>query len=679
MTKRNRGIIGLLIVVSLLLSNISVFGASATSYTWTIDAKRNFVHTQDAYLPDQTITTLELNKPQDLFIDKQDRMFIADTGNRQIVIFDIKKGEKVQTITHEDFKTPMGLFVTEEGTLYVADPGASRLFIFDHEGVFLSVITKPTENAYGTNDFNPMRVAVDKGGTLYILGEGIYDGIIQLAATGEFLGYFTSNKVELSFIERLQDLFFTEAQKANLLGRTPNTFSNVYVDGEGIVYTTTMGYRVEHPIKKHNTAGRNMITHRGFSDSMLDVVVDDSGIIYGASKEGYIFVSTREGEFIYLFGAKAEGNDISGLFTSLVGISVDSQGRIWTVDEEKAFIQSFKSTDYARQIYTALDNFQKGAYQASISNWQDVLRLNQMSILAHNNIGKNYLFEQSYEKSMYHMELAGNRQFYSQAFWEVRNQWLQKQLPILLLISVVLLLLGWIRKFIARRKIGLKAYKSWKEGIKGHHLVYSMLTPFRMMRHPIDIAYDIRISKQGTFISAAFYMALAFTIYLVNLMGKGFIYQFVRPEDMDLGSISIGFIAIAALFIVCNYLVTSINDGEGSLKQIFMVVAYGLLPYMIALGLGTLLSHLLTFNEVFFLDFIRVTGPIVSVSIIFIGLMELHNYEFKEAVFSIFMTGLMMMVMIVMLLIVVIMGEQLYQFVISIIKEVVRNATGIII
>ena len=61
-----------------------------------------------------------------------------------------------------------------------------------------------------------------------------------------------------------------------------------------------------------------------------------------------------------------------------------------------------------------------------------------MSILAHNNIGKNLLFEQRYEEAMYHTEIAGNRYYYSQSYWEIRNIWLQKSLA-WIIISLVLL------------------------------------------------------------------------------------------------------------------------------------------------------------------------------------------------------------------------------------------------
>ena len=65
---------------------------------------------------------------------------------------------------------------------------------------------------------------------------------------------------------------------------------------------------------------------------------------------------------------------------------------------------------------------------------------------------------------------------------------------------------------------------------------------------------------------------------MIYQTGKGFIYQYTSVEDMDMGAVVVGFFAILILFIVCNFLVTSITDGDGTLKQVYMIPAYGIMP-----------------------------------------------------------------------------------------------------
>ncbi len=557
-----------IIILSALLMMISTIAASAssaTSYTYAIDAKDQMVRTQDAYLPDRTITELLLNKPEDIFIDGEDFLYIADTGNKRIVKYNPKTDQIVMEIMDDEMTGPTGVYVTQEGGIYVSDSSASSIFHFSKEGALIEKFGKPDSPSFGYNDFNPMKVGVDEAGNMFVLGEGIYDGLIQLAHTGEFLGYFSSNKVALTWVQRLQDLFFTEQQKTNLLGRTPVTFSNVYVDNKGIVYSTTMGEDVEQGIKKHNTAGQSMIkSYIVSTDDMIDIFVGPNGIIYAVSKAGLIFVYTSDGEFIYVFGAFNPSQDISGLFSTLVSVAVDSEGKIWTLDKEKSFIQSFQPTEYANLIYTALDAFNNGLYQDSIDVWDDILKLNQMSVLAHNNIGKNYLFKQKYEEAMYHTEIAGNRFYYSQSYWEVRNLWLQRNLAFMILVLLGLFLLTKIIKWLDKRKHFLDGPKRLMGKIYAIKPIKDTLFVFKFFKHPLDSFYDLKLGNQGSRTGALILYALAFITYITSLLGKGFIYQLVAVEDVDLQSVTLGFFAISLLFVLCNYLVSAINDGEGS-------------------------------------------------------------------------------------------------------------------
>ena len=52
-----------------------------------------------------------------------------------------------------------------------------------------------------------------------------------------------------------------------------------------------------------------------------------------------------------------------------------------------------------------------------------------------------------------------------------------------------------------------------------------------------------------------------------------------------------------------NYLVSTFSDGEGRLKDVFVISAYSLMPFIILTLPMTLLSHILTFNEAPILSF----------------------------------------------------------------------------
>lgn len=647
----------------------------ATSYTYAADEDKNWERTQDAYLPDKTVTELGLSGPEDLFIDGDNMLYIADTGNKRVVKYDITAGRVAGILENDGLTGPRGVYVTEDGDIYVADTGAKAVLIFDRDFNLLNTLARPDAPIFADTNYEPKRVAVDGGGNVYIIGEGVYNGVIQLAKTGEFLGYFAVNDADLTFSQRLQQLLFTRQQLANLVDINPTVFANVFVDKDGIVYTATSGTH-RNGMKKHSTNGGNMFKADVWSfDNLTDVYVDDSGLIYACSASGYINIYSRNGEEIFEFGSYVTTVDIAGLFASLPSIAVDVDGNIWAVDGTKGYLQSFRPTEYARTVYTAMDLYEEGRYEEAMEKWNEVLKLNQMSVLAHNGVGKAYLHAEDYEASLEHFRVANNKEYYSQSFWEVRNEWIQKWMGLILGLVIGGLVLKKIVKEIDRRRGGrlseagdrvkekAGALPVWKD------ILYALKTP----RHPMDCYYEIRKYRQGSVLSAAVIYLLFFVDFMAYKTVKGFIYQTVKVENMDIGSLVLGFFALLGLFVACNYLVTSINDGDGTFKQIFMIPANGLMPAMIALFAVTCVSYVLTYNEAFLLTLVLLIGIVWSVITIFIGLQTVHDYTFGETVKSIVLTVVFMVIAAVIGIIISIMWNNLYTFLTSVGKEMIQN------
>ncbi len=565
--------------------------------------------------------------------------------------------------------------MTENGDIYVADSGSKAVLIFDKNFQKLGSLGRPDSPIFADTNYEPKRVAVDGGGNVYLIGEGVYNGVIQLAGTGEFLGYFAVNDADLTFSQRLQQLLFTRAQLANLVDINPTVFTNVFVDKSGIVYTATSGTN-RNGMKKHSTNGGNMFKTNVWSyDTLTDVYVDDDGLIYTSSAEGYINVYSKNGEEIFSFGSYVTTVDISGLFTSLPSLAVDRNGNIWCVDGSKGYLQSFKPTEYAQMVYSAMNLYEEGRYSEAMVQWNEVLKLNQMSILAHNGVGKAYLHDEEYEASLEHFKVANNKDFYSQAYWEVRNAWLQKWLGPILGVVALLIVLRGVVKVIDRKKGGhiAAAGKRVKEKLGGLPVLKDMIYALRTPRHPMDYYYEIRKHRQGSILSATVIYLLFFIDFMAFKTQKGFIYQTMKVEDMDIGSIVLGFFILLGLFILCNYLVTSINDGDGTFKQIYMIPAYGLMPAMISILVVTLVSYVLTYNEAFLLTIVLIIGITWSVITIFIGLQTVHDYTFGETVRSILLTVIFMIIVAVIGIIISIMWDSLYSFLTSVGKKMIQN------
>src|SRR5690554_4231151 len=73
-------------------------GVPYSTYTYSSSSKK-FIWTQDAYIPlsfQYDIGEIELLSPQDITIDKKNNIYIADTGHKMIIKYNLETNETLQ-------------------------------------------------------------------------------------------------------------------------------------------------------------------------------------------------------------------------------------------------------------------------------------------------------------------------------------------------------------------------------------------------------------------------------------------------------------------------------------------------------------------------------------------------------------------------------------------------------
>ncbi|MDD4090873.1 MAG: hypothetical protein PHY22_04110, partial [Acholeplasmataceae bacterium] len=103
---------------------------SAPYKTYTTGPSNKLIETQTAYEPAGNIK-LNLRNPEDIYL-KDEIIYIADTGNKEIIKYDLNLN--IRTVFKTGFNEPTGVHVDENDQVYVADKGAKSIFIYDKEG-----------------------------------------------------------------------------------------------------------------------------------------------------------------------------------------------------------------------------------------------------------------------------------------------------------------------------------------------------------------------------------------------------------------------------------------------------------------------------------------------------------------------------------------------------------------
>lgn len=146
------------------------YASESTSYTYTLSTNKEWIRTQDAYMPASIYLDDDmLTAPDDMFL-YGNKIYIADTteSGGRIIIYD--RNERTTEIVGETvLKNPMGLFVNEEA-IFVADKGAQAVYKMSHEGEVLMELGRPDSYLFSDqSQYLPTGVAVSSQGDHFCL------------------------------------------------------------------------------------------------------------------------------------------------------------------------------------------------------------------------------------------------------------------------------------------------------------------------------------------------------------------------------------------------------------------------------------------------------------------------------------------------------------------------------
>ena len=162
----------------------------------------------------------------------------------------------------------------------------------------------------------------------------------------------------------------------------------------------------------------------------------------------------------------------------------------------------------------------------------------------------------------------------------------------------------------------------------------------------------------------------------INVIYKyysGFLYKTAIEGNYSVLS-DVGTVLIAFLILIgCNYLICTINDGEGSFKQIYCAFVYCLTPYIIFQPIVFLLTHVLTINEEFL---VKAPGQLIIawiVVLIIITIKEINNITLKETAKVIALTFFAVLIVLLVVFVLYLLWSQVLDFIQAIGGEAVHR------
>mgnify|MGYP004521583307 FL=1 len=696
--------------VSAVSEKTDEIGYDTYTYWYNFTGKtRKAVYSKPMYEVSTVLTAADLgcgsgSSLTDVHTTENGITYLLDGGASVVRMFDKDYnllGQFSFVVDEDDnnyyFDKARGIFADTDGNIYIADTNHARVIKCDSSGRLIRLYDLPDSHLIPDGfNYQPIKVAVDHKGYVYILSNGSYYGAILYSPKDEFLGFYGSNDVPATITQALATLwnrlFTTNAQKSGMISALPYTFTDLWIDKEGFVYTATgsTGEMTQTAqIKRLNPGGSNILgsENENFADEgyaqtklsgkrvqdLMGVAVDNYGFIHIIdSTYGRVFVYDDDCKMVSAFGGGLKTGDQNGTFRTPSAIAYNNgNDDVIISDSYSNTLTVFKITDYGKLVKSAQAKTVVGDYEDAMAEWTEVLALDRNSQLAYAGLAKAYYVkghncEDETEASEYYhkaIELAKegyDRETYSLAFDSIRTEWLRNHFG-LLMAGIILLLGGLIFLMVYSTRHKMRLIKNEKV-----HLATTIMT------HPFD---NFQTMKEKGLTSVPVCLVILILYYIFSVMETtrgGFAFVYFDPSSYNALLILAKTAGMVILWTVVNWAVCTLFGGKGKVKEIFAVISYSLVPSLFGSIVFVICSNVLVPDEAAFLTVLTTICTVYTYLLLAIGSMVVHDYSFGKFLWTTLLTLLGCAIVVFLLITVGILMQQTWGFLVTIYSEILK-------
>lgn len=689
----------------LMILPISVFADSNAkydelpyqSYTYWKDLSRDGSKTavpiKSIFEPEKVIensvmTDMSLSSIEDVFCSDSGRTYVLDKELPAIVVLDEnyntlkvitelidKSGNSVSFVGSE------GLFVNSNEQIYVCGTTKECVWIIDDNGNIDKTLYLPDSNIIPDDfKFAPQKLAVDSKGYTYVLSIGSYYGTILYSPDGEFLGFYGANVVDTSIASVFSNIwnkfFVNDEKKSAMVKKLPFQITDLDVGQDDFIYTTTgaTNSTAKGQIKILNPAGNNIVkkANYDFSDgavvklsketwidqSLSQLTVDGYYMYVLDTGRGKVFVYDYDSNLIGVFGGGMKEGTQKGMFENPVAIAVNGNDLI-IADKGKRSITIYQKTEFGQMVMNAQNLTLEAKYLDAKGNWEQVIECEKNYQLAYRGLARAALREGNYEEAMRLAKSAADRETYSEAYSFHRKNIIVENFVWFFPLLLVLVAAFIIWRIIAKKKnIKLKKIK----GIS--HLFYTLLHPFDGFGRVIE-------KREGSCVIGTVMVALLYVSQVLSDTYSGFAYSYFDPMSFNSLFILAKTIGIVVLWTLVNWAVCTLFGGLGTIRNIYIVITYSLVPMIVSNVLYLILSNFVLATEASFLNIMVVVAWIYLIFLLVVGTIKIQDFGFGKFVGTSILTIIGILIVLFLVFVVFLLMQQLVLFIATLFNELI--------
>lgn len=171
-----------------------------------------------------------------------------------------------------------------------------------------------------------------------------------------------------------------------------------------------------------------------------------------------------------------------------------------------------------------------------------------------------------------------------------------------------------------------------------------------------------RLCRRRPYRQACVLYVLVAVVSVLSVLFTHYPLASVRPEETELFFEVCKILIPLMTFVVVNYGLSTLNDGEARFGEIFIGTAFSMLPYILLMPVATLLSRILSGNDSGLYQAVIAFIWIWVFYLFYRQVNVLNNYTFPQTVGSIVLTVFSMLIVWALLVLLYLLSRNLWYF-----------------
>lgn len=194
--------------------------------------------------------------------------------------------------------------------------------------------------------------------------------------------------------------------------------------------------------------------------------------------------------------------------------------------------------------------------------------------------------------------------------------------------------------------------------------------------HPVEGFEDLRWKKAGSLKISITIIVLLFVAMVADRQLTGFQFNGAYVKVFNVVPLLVQSVVYFVAWVVANWMLCTLFDGEGTLKKIWIYSAYSLVPYIACTFLAVLISNFIVSEEMIWMTAIYYLGLGWSVVLMIQAMRAAHQYTFLKTLISMFFTLVTMLLILFLAILMLSLFQQVYIFGYNIYTEISYRIRG---